>query len=193
MTAPRMITAPPMVGVPRLVWWASGRSTWMSWPSPRLRKVRMASGVPTSPRASATAAAIRMPTTRRRPPEAVGEGVGHAVEGDDPAGLDQDHVVGAEDGGEQGHGGVGVGDRLGLLGPHALHAGGVDHHPAQLPHPDEPVDAQAGGQAADAVVLGGRVRAQLGHLAEHGHRAAALAAEGGQGLEGAAIDDGLAL
>src|SRR4029453_9992654 len=41
------------------------------------------------------------------------QGVGDAVEGDDPAGLDQDHVGRAEDRDEQVEGGVGVGAGLG--------------------------------------------------------------------------------
>src|ERR671934_1515104 len=138
-----MMTVPPRVGVPRLVWWASGRSTWMSWPRPHRRKVRMASGVPTRPAASATAAAIRMPTTPlgpfcpggyrsaasilrapRTPRVAPGaeQPLGHHLEADHPAGLDQDDVGGAQGGAEQRDRGVGVGGGVGLLPPHALPA-----------------------------------------------------------------------
>src|SRR6266508_4488131 len=138
-----MITVPPSVGVPRLVWWASGRSIWMSCPRPRRRKARMASGVPTRPRARATAAAMRMPTTPLAlPAPGAEQALGHHFQADHPARLDQDHVGGPEGRAEPRDGGLGVGGGVGLLRPHALHAGGVDHHPAQLADPDQAVDAE---------------------------------------------------
>src|SRR6266545_7438056 len=108
-----------MVGVPRLVWCESGRSTWMSWPRLWRRKLRIASGVPTSPTASATAAATRIPTTLG---PLLQQALGHALEGDHAARLDQDHVAGGERSADGGDGRVGVGDGGGLLRPHALHA-----------------------------------------------------------------------
>jgi hypothetical protein len=32
MTVARMMTTPPIVGVPRLVWWLVGPSSRISWP-----------------------------------------------------------------------------------------------------------------------------------------------------------------
>ena len=55
-----MMTSPPIVGVPRLVWCDVGPSSRISWPYPLATSTLIAKRVPSSVPRSANAPAIRM-------------------------------------------------------------------------------------------------------------------------------------
>src|SRR4051794_36837038 len=59
-----MITTPPMVGVPILVWWLVGPSSRICWPKPSLRNWLMATRVPRRETSSANAPLSRMALIR---------------------------------------------------------------------------------------------------------------------------------
>src|SRR3954470_9804315 len=59
-----MITTPPMVGVPILVWWLVGPSSRICWPKPSLRNWLIATRVPRRETSSANAPLSRMALIR---------------------------------------------------------------------------------------------------------------------------------
>ena len=58
-----MMTAPPIVGVPRLVLWVVGPSSRTNWPYPRLTRNRMNSGVPAAERTRPSTPPMSSPIT----------------------------------------------------------------------------------------------------------------------------------
>lgn len=58
-----MMTVPPIVGVPRLIWCDEGPSIRISWPSPARRKALIAIGVARIDTTRATTAATRIDFT----------------------------------------------------------------------------------------------------------------------------------
>ena len=56
-TVARMMISPPIVGVPRLLWWLAGPSARMTWPTFRARSRAMIGGPTTKARSSAVTVA----------------------------------------------------------------------------------------------------------------------------------------
>ena len=183
---------PPIVGVPALVLWPAGPSSRMFWPNSRRRRNSMNLGLRN--RHSEQRRGTRdqdTPGDRAHQacgPRAVGRGLGrlqrpaHPLETDRERALDQHHVTGADQLGNQvgrrrrvGHGvdlaAERLGDRLG-----------------QRPDRDQQPDAGAGHLLAELDVVAARTRTELAHVSEYGHQPAVGRAPGGlhEVLEGGA-------